>query len=99
MWRTSGDPVSPKARAPSSAPCAVDNSTSVRRNFRIEADFLTPFQLDYPPVVDHELDGAVAQPLEGLLELPEKRRRQWDRIVWPGVSLSRKGRVSAHDPI
>ena len=37
--------------------------------------------------------------LEGLPELPEKRWRQREIVIWAGVVVSRKGRVSAHDPI
>jgi len=35
----------------------------------IEADFLVPLQLDYPAVMDHKLDRAVANGLERLAQL------------------------------
>jgi hypothetical protein len=49
---------------------------SVICNFMIYTDFLTQFELDHTAVVDHELDGAVADRLERLPELLEQRRRQ-----------------------
>ena len=42
----------------------------------LEADFLTSLELDDSPVMNHQLDRAVADRLEGLPERVEQRWRQ-----------------------
>jgi hypothetical protein len=54
---------------------------TVFRNHSIEADFLTPLQLHYPTIVDHQLDRAEADGAERLPQLPEEGRGEWQIIV------------------
>ena len=65
----------------------------------IEADFLSSFQLDYPAIVDHQLDGAVADRPEGLTELLKERWRHRGQVVRVSVRNGWNGRLGCHDPI
>ena len=38
----------------------------------LEADFLSPFQLHYPPVVNHQLHRPIPNGLEGIPELSQE---------------------------
>lgn len=69
------------------------------RKLSVEADFLTPLELHYPAVMDHELDGAIPDRAQGPLELTEERRRQRERVVCSGLMSRREGWVLGHDPI
>jgi hypothetical protein len=65
----------------------------------IEADFLPSFQLHYAAVVDHQLDGAVADRPERLTELLEERWGHRGQVVRARVRQGRNGRLGCHDPI
>jgi hypothetical protein len=67
-------------------------------NFMLEADFLPPFQLYYPSVVDHQLDRAVPNGLEGIPELSQEQRGERKRVGSAGAGI-RPGRVHGHNPI
>jgi hypothetical protein len=46
------------------------------RSALLEADFLTPLQLHHPAIVDHQLDGPIADRAERPHQLLEERSRQ-----------------------
>ena len=76
MWRTSGDPVSPRARHPGWVIRADVLLPSVFRKLMIEAHFLPALELDNPAVVDHELNCPVADRTERLPKSSQERRRE-----------------------
>jgi len=65
----------------------------------IEADFLPSFELHHPAVVDHQLNGSVANGSQGLQQLVKERRRQGEWVAGDYVSPRRDSRLGAHDPI
>jgi hypothetical protein len=77
----------------------VDLLASVICKSNIEADFLASFELDHSPVMDHQLDGPVADGSERLAELVEERLGQWERVTRGRVFSGRGTRLRAHDPI
>jgi hypothetical protein len=83
--RASGGPVRPKGWG-EHALCPVKfTSATVVRAIGIEADLLTPLELDDTPVMDHELDRAVADCLQSFTELPEQTGGQRQRLFWTGL--------------
>ena len=91
MWRTSGDPVSPRARYPGWVTRADVLLSSVFCKLMIEAHFLPALELDNPAVVDHELDGPVANRTERLTQGQKERRREGKLLVGPGFLARREG--------
>jgi hypothetical protein len=56
------------------------------RKISIYTNFLSPLELNYTPFVDHQLDRSIADRAERLLQLPEQRRREVERMK-PEIGL------------
>jgi hypothetical protein len=65
----------------------------------VEPYFLASLELHDPPVVDYQLDRALADRVEGLPKLLEERRGERQPGVVAGIGSWVFGRTQRHDPI